>query len=70
MNEKFKAKERNWKNSVFKSCRKERIYELYSHERHHKVIIASRKLGIFFKSQCLRVGDVSMRNMADKYLGI
>ncbi len=32
-----------------KSCRIHRIYELNAHERHHKVVIMSGKLEIFFK---------------------
>ncbi len=34
---------------AFKSCRIHRIYELNAHERHHKVVITSGKLEIFFK---------------------
>ncbi len=36
-------------NGAFKSCRIHRIYELNAHERHHKVVITSGKLEIFFK---------------------
>ncbi len=40
---------------AFKSCRIHRIYELNAHERHHKVVITSGKLEIFFK---LRVSEL------------
>jgi len=36
--------------------RKDYIYQLNAHERHHKVVNMNGKLGIFFKPRRLRVG--------------
>ncbi len=46
---------------AFKSCRIHRIYELNAHERHHKVVIMSGKLEIFFKPRVSELGGVSVR---------
>ncbi len=41
---------------AFKSCRIHRIYELNAHERHHKVVITSGNLEIFFKPRVSELG--------------
>ncbi len=41
---------------AFKSCRIHRIYELNAHERHHKVVVTSGKLEIFFKPRVSELG--------------
>ncbi len=46
---------------AFKSCRIHRIYELNAHERHHKVVITSGKLEIFFKPRVSELGGVSVK---------
>ncbi len=46
---------------AFKSCQIHRIYELNAHERHHKVVITSGKLNIFFKPQVSELVSVKKR---------
>ena len=50
---------------AFKSSRIDRIYELNAHERHHNIVNTSGELGIFFKPRSVRVGGVSVINMAE-----
>ncbi len=47
-------------NGAFKSCRIHRIYELNAHERHHKVVIMSGKLKIFFKPRVSELGTCQL----------
>ncbi len=41
------------------------IYELNAHECHHKVVITSGKLKIFFKPQVSELGACQWKNMSD-----
>ena len=50
---------------MFKSYQKNRVYELNAHERHHNIVNTSGELGIFFKPRSVRVGGVSVINMAE-----
>ncbi len=50
---------------AFKSCRIHRIYELNAHERHHKVVITSGKLEIFFKPRVSELGACQWKNVSD-----
>ena len=50
---------------AFKSSRIDRKYELNTLEHHHNVVNTSGELGIFFKPRSVRVGGVSVRNMAE-----
>ncbi len=50
---------------AFKSCRIHRIYELNAHERHHKVVITSGKLEIFFKPRVSELGAWQWKNVSD-----
>lgn len=53
-------------NVAFKSCRKDRGYELSAHECHNKVGIMSEKCRIFFELQVYELGDwVYVRNIAE-----
>lgn len=48
-------------NCVFKSCWKDRIYEVNTHERLHEAIITTGTLWIFFKPRVSDFGGVSVR---------
>ncbi len=52
-------------NGAFKSCRIHRIYELNAHERHHKVVITSGKLEIFFKPRVSELGACQWKNVSN-----
>ncbi len=52
-------------NGAFKSCRIHRIYELNAHERHHKVVVTSGKLKIFFKPWVSELGACQWKNLSD-----
>ncbi len=42
-----------------------RIYELNAHERHHKVVITSGKLEIFFKPRVSELGTCPWKNVSN-----
>ncbi len=56
---------RLWDYGAFKSSRIDRIYELKAHERHHKVVIMSGKLEIFFKPRVSELGACQWNNVSD-----
>ncbi len=50
--------------AAFNSCRIDRIYELNAHERHHKDIITSGILKIFFKPWVSELGASVTKRVA------
>ncbi len=57
--------ERQLTYGAFKSCQIDRIYELKAQERHHKVVITSGKLKIYFKSRVCELGVCQWKNVSD-----
>ncbi len=47
-------------------CQIHRFYELKAHERHHKVVITSGKLDIFFKPWVSELGACQWKNVSDE----
>ncbi len=52
-------------NGAFESCLIDHLYELNAHERHHKVVVNSEKLNIFFKPRVSESWACQWENVSD-----